>query len=220
MNEFLTSTAAAAGTDVVKHFAEIAKKWTPPKKKTDEHWAISMMKLVQETKFEFDNGVAAKQLSKAFVEAWNTPQPKSRGLCFTDIYVNHAFDIMEKRPENDCYAYFPYKLYPTDADVPKDPYLRLWNGVEDVVLDTVDKYVSALLQFYKGMFYANEAALKGKFSQYHLGMVQECSEAIGIDFGVGENGKSMLGVSSRDAARWEVGVPSPPSSFGLLPLSR
>ena len=50
-------------------------------------------------------------LSKLFLSEWDTPMPRSKGICFDDVYLNEVWEITPKSPETNCYFKLDYNYY-------------------------------------------------------------------------------------------------------------
>lgn len=122
--------------------------------------------------------VNLQSLSKLFLLEWDTPLPKSKGVCFEDVYPDDDWNIQPKSPTNDCYMSVPYPFF-YETLIEKNP-----------DLDTIS-FKTKLRLFLESLYYANEHVFEVKLCFLHAAFKKVCTSKMIFEVGKGGDGKGM-----------------------------
>ena len=76
--------------------------------KTKNGQTVGIQTRLASSKIKFDKDSLPKDLTKLYSLKCSTRKPKSRGICFLDVYVDENWTEAEKRPSNNCYISLPH----------------------------------------------------------------------------------------------------------------
>ena len=126
---------------------------------------------------QWDND-RAHSISKLSLVHWDTPLPRSQGVCFTDVYLHGDWSVCPKNPSNNCYS-VPY------------PYQYESLAASDNGLDIV-RYKNQLRLFLESLYYfQNEHVFQIKLSSLHAAVQKVSTSKMLIEIGKGGDGKGM-----------------------------
>ena len=80
------------------------------------NWDERVADLVQAISCELDRGRALDELTKYYLSTCDTPKPRSRGICFADVYMGDDFKPYDRSRENNCYTEMQYPFYTREED--------------------------------------------------------------------------------------------------------
>ena len=117
-------------------------------------------------------------LSKLFLVEWETPLPRSRGVCFQDVYLDIEWAVQPKSPSNDCYMFVRYPFF---YEVLADDASQL----------DIDSFKEKLRLFLESLYFANEHVFQIKLAFLHAAFKKVCTSKMIFEIGKGGDGKGM-----------------------------
>ena len=96
-------------------------------KKYKAHWCAKFADKVCQSKHFFEGDTSKMWKRLAF--SVETPQPRSRGIQFEDVYIsdeNDSYTEAPSSPRNDCYIYLPYRLKVDSAKFRNSSYIQTY----------------------------------------------------------------------------------------------
>ena len=119
-----------------------------------------------------------KALSKLFLVEWDSPMPKSNGVCFDDVYVTDQWELQPKGPHRNCYLKLNYDFLYEKA-MHKYPNLD------------IREMKRALRLFIESVYYDNQPAYQIKLCFMHAAFRRVCTSKMLFQIGKGGDGKGM-----------------------------
>ena len=167
----------------VKTLIEKAKQSSDPLRKEtgNKSWKANWMRRVADMLASFRlqwDASKTQVLSKLFLQEWDTPLPKSRGVCFTDIYLDPDWRQATKSPRNDCYNSVPYPFF----------YESLLSDRPDLNLEN---HKQQLRVFLESLYFANAHVFQLKLAFLHAAFQRACTSKMIFEVGKGGDGKGM-----------------------------
>ena len=109
-------TWEAAGTDVInvirsllQQSADVIKELCGVAKANSDHlrkatgnkvwharWPRRVADMLAQYRKTWESEISPKPLTKLFLLEWDTPMPRSTGVCFTDVYLDDNWDVAAK----------------------------------------------------------------------------------------------------------------------------
>ena len=142
------------------------------------HWARRVAEMVADFRKKWEQGHISDNINKLFLKEWETPMPKSRGVCFPNIYLNEDWRAAAKSPNNDCYLFLDY------------PYFYENQLREDSSLD-IEHFRERLRTFLESIYYKNWAGFQIKLCFMHAAFQKVATGKMLFEIGTGGNGKGM-----------------------------
>ena len=142
------------------------------------HWARRVAEMVADFRKKWEQGHISDNINKLFLKEWETPMPKSRGVCFPDIYLNEDWRAAAKSPNNDCYFFLDY------------PYFYENQLREDSSLD-IEHFRERLRTFLESIYYKNWAGFQIKLCFMHAAFQKVATGKMLFEIGAGGDGKKM-----------------------------
>ena len=140
-------------------------------------WLRRVADMLASFRVQWDNS-RAHNISKLFLLQWESPMPRSQGVCFTDIYLDCTWSIQEKRPSNNCYLSVPYPFH-YESLVAADPKLDL------------SYYKNQLRLFLESLYFENEHVFQVKLCSLHAAFKKAPTAKMLFEVGKGGDGKGM-----------------------------
>eukprot|EP00972_Heterocapsa_arctica_P068086 10053444-Heterocapsa_arctica.AAC.1 len=78
-------------------------------------WAFRLADVVSTFKKQWDAFAGAKSITKLVLNICGAPMPKSKGVCFSDCYLDADWNDSPVSPLRNCYFRAPYKFHLTEA---------------------------------------------------------------------------------------------------------
>ena len=106
------------------------------------------------------------KMRKRLAVSVETPQPRSRGIQFEDVYIKDENDSYAEAPSsaaNDCYIYLPYHLKVDRSKFRNSSYIRTYEAArwsERDHLDMLKEYLKTTFWGSRGYFLVKCASLK------------------------------------------------------------
>ena len=94
-----------------------------------------------------------QSLSKLFLLEWDTPLPKSQGVCFRDVYLDADWKPASKSPSNDCYMHVDYAFY-------------IENLLQEYPNINLQQHQEGLRLFLESLYFQNEHIFQVKLCFY------------------------------------------------------
>ena len=142
------------------------------------HWARRVAEMVADFRKKWEQGHISDNINKLFLKEWETPMPKSRGVCFPDIYLNEDWRAAAKSPNNACYLFLDY------------PYFYENQLREDSSLD-IEHFRERLRTFLESIYYKNWAGFQIKLCFMHAAFQKVATGKMLFESGAGGDGKGM-----------------------------
>ena len=101
LNMLITHTASSVFGNEAKESSNHLRQVTGNKS-----WKAGWMRRVSDMLANFRtqwDSSRVQNLSKLFLVEWDSPLPRSQGVCFRDVYLNANWEETDPRPESDCY---------------------------------------------------------------------------------------------------------------------
>lgn len=140
-------------------------------------WVRRIVDMVASFRTQWDAD-RARYLSKIFLKEWDTPLPKSKGVCFRDVYLDNQWKVVPKDPSHDCYMKVDYPFYAQSL------------LSEETELDLED-FRQRLRLFLQSLYYNNEAVFEVKLAFLHCAFRKVCTSKMLFEIGHGGDGKGM-----------------------------
>ena len=109
------------------------------------HWCAKFADKVCQAKHFFEGDTL--KMWKRLAVSVETPQPRSRGIQFEDVYIKDENDSYAEAPSsaaNDCYIYLPYHLKVDRSKFRNSSYIRTYEAArwsERDHLDMLNEYL-------------------------------------------------------------------------------
>ncbi|CAL1171366.1 unnamed protein product [Cladocopium goreaui] len=119
-----------------------------------------------------------QSLSKLFLLEWDTPLPKSQGVCFRDVYLDADWKPASKSPSNDCYMHVDYAFY-------------IENLLQEYPNINLQQHQEGLRLFLESLYFQNEHIFQVKLCFLHAAFKKACTSKMIFEIGKGGDGKGM-----------------------------
>ena len=129
-----------------------------------------------------------QSLSKLFLLEWDTPLPKSQGVCFRDVYLDADWKPASKSPSNDCYMHVDYAFY-------------IENLLQEYPNINLQQHQEGLRLFLESLYFQNEHIFQVKLCFLHAAFKKACTSKMIFEIGKGGDGKGMEAVLKRPAQK-------------------
>ena len=139
-------------------------------------WVRRVAEMLAQFRVQWDNE-RVHSLSKLFLMHWDTPLPRSRGVCFADVYLDPDWVVCAKSPTNNCYYSVPY------------PY-HYENMAATENID-IAHYKKQLRLFLESLYYQNEHVFQIKLASMHAAFKKAPTCKMLFEIGKGGDGKGM-----------------------------
>ena len=133
-------------------------------KRYKAHWCAKFADKLRQAKHFFEGDTS--KMWKRLAVSVETPQPRSRGIQFGDVYITDENDAYAEAPSstrNDCYVYLPYRLKVGSAEFTNSSYIRTYGASrwsERDHLDMLKEYLKRHFGGVWGYFLVKCASLK------------------------------------------------------------
>ena len=67
--------------------------------------------MVADFRKKWENNSLSENIHKLFLKEWETSMPKSRCVCFPDVYLDDNFTQASKSPDKNCYLMLDYPYF-------------------------------------------------------------------------------------------------------------
>ncbi|CAE7726165.1 unnamed protein product [Symbiodinium sp. CCMP2592] len=147
-------------------------------------WSRRVADMLAQYRKTWENEFLSKPLSKLFLVEWDAPLPRSKGVCFLDVFLDENWEIAPKSRDHNCYLKLNYHfLY--EQVVAQDPSI----DVED--------YRRRLRSFLESLYYENAHAFEIKLCFLHAAFKRVCTSKMIFQIGKGGDGKGMEAILDR-----------------------
>ena len=144
------------------------------------HWAARLADVCLKAKVWFGRDLergTESSLWRTFVRRCETPAPKNNGICFSDVYLDAAFNERPRNRANNCYVSISHKYDISEDDCS--------NGA------TIADYQKKLRTFVESFYYGNAALFAVQLANLLLALSGIPTHKILFEVGPGGDGKGM-----------------------------
>lgn len=181
--DFVTSLMNSHRHDAVAFFGREAKQQSDHLRQTTGNktwkalWLRRVADMLATFRCQWDSS-KVQALSKLFLQEWDSPLPKSRGVCFQDVYLDVDWNIAAKSPANDCYM-------PLDYPFNMNSLKQKFPGID------VKEHRERLRLFIESLYFSNQHVFQLKLCFLHAAFKKVCTSKMIFEIGKGGDGKGM-----------------------------
>ncbi|CAE7706700.1 unnamed protein product [Symbiodinium sp. CCMP2592] len=176
--------------DVIKELCGVAKANSDHLRKATGNkawhakWSRRVADMLAQYRKTWESEISSKPLTKLFLLEWDTPMPRSTGVCFTDVYLDENWDVAPKARDRNCYLKLNYR-YLYEHVIAQNPNID------------VNNFRIRLRLFLESLYYKNEHGFQIKLCFLHAAFKRVCTSKMIFQIGKGGDGKGMEAILDR-----------------------
>ena len=147
-------------------------------------WTRRMADMVAVFRKQLDSNAIIVALTKLFLIEWDTPMPRTQGVCFQDVYLDGSWCVADKSPDNNCYLKLDYPFQ-------YENFMGLYPDVN------LQKFKEKLRLFLMSTYFENWHCFQIKLCFLHAAFSRACTSKMLFLLGSGGDGKGMEAVLDR-----------------------
>ena len=147
-------------------------------------WGRCVGDMLAQYRKTWEDESLSKPLSKLFLVEWDTPLPRSKGVCFLDVFLDENWEIAPKSRDRNCSLKLNYHFLHEQA------------AARDPSIDMED-YRRRLRSFLESLYYESAHGFEIKLCFLHAAFKRVCTSKMIFQIGRGGDGKGMEAILDR-----------------------